>query len=115
TPRAHRQPTLFHSLHRSPLSPTLFPTRRSSDLDRQARQSRAAACVRRRQGDLRLIARRTNRRDSQGQRPSAHYREYDHVAGNDEIGRATSELQSRGHLVCRLLLEKKNTKSTATR
>src|SRR5690625_6346183 len=26
-----------------------------------------------------------------------------------EIGRATSELQSRGHLVCRLLLEKKNT------
>src|SRR5690625_4168167 len=25
-----------------------------------------------------------------------------------EIGRATSELQSRGHLVCRLLLEKKN-------
>src|SRR5690625_753931 len=27
-----------------------------------------------------------------------------------EIGRATSELQSRGHLVCRLLLEKKKTK-----
>src|SRR5690625_5487778 len=27
-----------------------------------------------------------------------------------KIGRATSELQSRGHLVCRLLLEKKNTK-----
>src|SRR2546422_1704381 len=26
----------------------------------------------------------------------------------DEIGRATSELQSRLHLVCRLLLEKKN-------
>src|SRR5690625_1643867 len=26
-----------------------------------------------------------------------------------EIGRATSELQSRGHLVCRLLLEKKKT------
>src|SRR5207253_9045174 len=25
----------------------------------------------------------------------------------DEIGRATSELQSRGHLVCRLLLEEK--------
>src|SRR5690625_6683208 len=27
-----------------------------------------------------------------------------------EIGRAHSELQSRGHLVCRLLLEKKNDK-----
>src|SRR5439155_25682841 len=31
-----------------------------------------------------------------------------HQSGLDEeIGRATSELQSRGHLVCRLLLEKK--------
>src|SRR5439155_23564174 len=29
-------------------------------------------------------------------------------SGWREIGRATSELQSRGHLVCRLLLEKKN-------
>src|SRR5439155_15003694 len=29
---------------------------------------------------------------------------------NDEIGRDTSELQSRGHLVCRLLLEKKKKK-----
>src|SRR5437870_6342521 len=28
-----------------------------------------------------------------------------------EIGRAHSELQSRGHLVCRLLLEKKKTKT----
>src|SRR5690625_6892618 len=28
--------------------------------------------------------------------------------GKMEIGRDTSELQSRGHLVCRLLLEKKN-------
>src|SRR5437660_6381252 len=29
-----------------------------------------------------------------------------------EIGRATSELQSRGHLVCRLLLEKKKKEKT---
>src|SRR5690625_7876716 len=29
------------------------------------------------------------------------------VKTNKKIGRATSELQSRGHLVCRLLLEKK--------
>src|SRR5207253_9025867 len=28
-----------------------------------------------------------------------------------KIGKHTSELQSRGHLVCRLLLEKKNTKN----
>src|SRR5207253_6296500 len=32
------------------------------------------------------------------------------VQGNHQIGRATSELQSRGHLVCRLLLEKKKKK-----
>src|SRR5437870_8233896 len=30
----------------------------------------------------------------------------------DEIGRAPSELQSRGHLVCRLLLEKKKKTKT---
>src|SRR5690625_5754649 len=32
----------------------------------------------------------------------------------DQIGRDTSELQSRGHLVCRLLLEKKNTNTTSS-
>src|SRR5947208_10537798 len=31
------------------------------------------------------------------------------LAVHDQIGRATSELQSPDHLVCRLLLEKKNT------
>src|SRR5438876_4371277 len=31
-----------------------------------------------------------------------------HAVGGEEIGRATSELQSPVHLVCRLLLEKKN-------
>src|SRR5690625_6347621 len=31
----------------------------------------------------------------------------------EEIGRATSELQSRGHLVCRLLLEKKKKKKNS--
>src|SRR5437660_5578574 len=30
------------------------------------------------------------------------------VSAQEEIGRAHVELQSRGHLVCRLLLEKKN-------
>src|SRR2546422_8459514 len=34
---------------------------------------------------------------------------------NDEIGRDTSELQSRLHLVCRLLLEKKKKQPTARR
>src|SRR5690606_894947 len=31
-----------------------------------------------------------------------------HACGHDEIGKHTSELQSRENLVCRLLLEKKN-------
>ena len=35
--------------------------------------------------------------------------------GSDEIGRATSELQSHHDLVCRLLLEKKKKKRTGKR
>src|SRR5690625_6910390 len=42
-----------------------------------------------------------------------HAQPGDTVSANDEVARSeehTSELQSRGHLVCRLLLEKKNEK-----
>src|SRR5690625_6279539 len=38
----------------------------------------------------------------------------DMAAGAVQIGKHTSELQSRGHLVCRLLLEKKNSVSSNT-
>src|SRR5690625_7017098 len=37
----------------------------------------------------------------------AHHIGFKYALETNEIGRAPSELQSRGHLVCRLLLEKK--------
>src|SRR5690625_636992 len=40
---------------------------------------------------------------------NTHYHS-DHVGGNSRSEEHTSELQSRGHLVCRLLLEKKKKK-----
>src|SRR3712207_7187613 len=44
----------------------------------------------------------------------AGLREYLAGGQRDQIGRATSELQSRQYLVCRLLLEKKRTRSITT-
>src|SRR5439155_24631090 len=49
------------------------------------------------------------RQDPQGLRPTAGRAECLDPRRH-EIGRDTSELQSRGHLVCRLLLEKKKKK-----
>src|SRR5205809_3289952 len=77
----------FFLVVRRPPRSTLFPTRRSSDLGRGADRARAKA--------------RLGRRQSRGAgtacpRP-AFGRSEEH----------TSELQSRLHLVCRLLLEKK--------
>src|SRR5690625_7062586 len=62
-----------------------FPTRRSSDLVSLFVQIETAA----------------------GVENAAEIAAVDGVDGVFEIGRDTSELQSRGHLVCRLLLEKK--------
>src|SRR5690625_5377966 len=73
---------------RRPKSP-LFPTRRSSDLPRKipSRQSTGGT------------PRSAVRPPSSGQTSRARSEEH------------TSELQSRGHLVCRLLLEKKKRKT----
>src|SRR5689334_23691471 len=71
---------------RRPPRSTLFPTRRSSDLRRQADDGQDARPDR---GDS-SAARRRHRLDLVG-RSEEH----------------TSELQSQFHLVCRLLLEKK--------
>src|SRR5439155_26626336 len=64
------------------------------------------------------LHREFDRRDQCGcrhvaERPRRHLRHVDHV-GDAAARRSeehTSELQSRGHLVCRLLLEKKKTKN----
>src|SRR5207253_10703703 len=99
--------SIFFFFHRSPDPPHLhsFPTRRSSDLPRTLRSAVHIRFPRRprplRQGPDR-------RWPPRGALPSrglfvwrqARLRSEEH----------TSELQSRGHLVCRLLLEKKKKK-----
>src|SRR5699024_12878494 len=100
-------PSLFCSPTRSPHRPPLFPTRRSSDLEpAQKPEPKAAPAA---EGDAGRGA------------PSVDVETLNGVgrsSGTDavtetyvtplEIGRATSELQSRFDLVCRLLLEKQN-------
>src|SRR3989449_9456860 len=86
----------FFLMIRRPPRSTLFPTRRSSDLT-----VRELPAVRRvaggvRAGAIRGVARRGGAR--RGPCPQVR-RSEEH----------TSELQSRLHLVCRLLLEKKKT------
>src|SRR5207247_8597559 len=83
-------PSLFHS-HGHPRHLHSFPTRRSSDLT----FTRGRGSGRRATRDLR------SRREKGRTRP----RSEEH----------TSELQSRVDLVCRLLLEKKNTRRKLTR
>src|SRR5207253_10484919 len=97
----------------SPLcAPPSFPTRRSSDLseafDRKLWQ------VKPRMPDLPTIE-SIELRASDLEVPYFGHAAVGHVDGRLEVRRAeldrseehTSELQSRGHLVCRLLLEKK--------
>src|SRR5437868_7229458 len=88
----------FHFLCSAP-APHLhsFPTRRSSDLIGTSLPSRAAS-ANTRPGLLPLPL------SLSGSTPTARI-----IAATSEIGKHTSELQSRFDLVCRLLLEKKNT------
>src|SRR5690625_8027754 len=85
-----------HLIHSSPdpLHLPSFPTRRSSDL----RIRRHSGLVRRRRMHLPSL--------SIGCRCSAWPMRFPPMICRSE--EHTSELQSRGHLVCRLLLEKKN-------
>src|SRR2546422_4623374 len=82
---------------RRPPRSTLFPYTRSSDLPRGKRPDRAAGRA------LRLrVPRNGARRAPAGRHARPDHRSEEH----------TSELQSRLHLVCRLLLEKKKKKLT---
>src|SRR5690625_6239521 len=69
-----------------------FPTRRSSDLQVAVSASGSPAHD---VGDVGGIA-------------HVHHHLEQRIAGQRRSEEHTSELQSRGHLVCRLLLEKKN-------
>src|SRR5439155_22261352 len=82
----------FFLMIRRPPRSTLFPTRRSSDLIEDELHLH-----RRHRLDGRLDLRRERRE-------LVVHEEHRVVARSEEH---TSELQSRGHLVCRLLLEKK--------
>src|SRR5207253_11422481 len=89
------------SLHHSPPLPPLpsSPTRRSSDLHRRRDGPRYGIGSRRRHpGNITEKCRPALNTPGCISRPTASDRSEEH----------TSELQSRGHLVCRLLLEKKN-------
>src|SRR5206468_13010419 len=108
--RCHAWPSYVSYLFivRRPPTPTLFPTRRSSDLrDLQATAEAEAAdaCDRR----LRIVG---EQRPLCGALPGVVLGSRGVVPALLELARSeehTSELQSRSDLVCRLLLEKKNT------
>src|SRR5437870_9376339 len=104
----------FVSMIRRPPRPTLFPY---TTLFRSAVPARAG----RKEGDAPLVLRRPRQLFAARQ----HCRRLRHHLSGDgrqraaqrPVGRSeehTSELQSRGHLVCRLLLEKKKTNTTCT-
>src|SRR5207253_11421183 len=101
---------LFH-LYAAPPALRSFPTRRSSDLPRSALNSSSFARIM-------LNARDRGSRLSNPKMPRSLARSgvQSSIFASAGPGRATagrrseehtSELQSRGHLVCRLLLEKK--------
>src|SRR5437870_9248477 len=92
-----------------PSSPTLFPTRRSSDL-----HPNRISASNRRLNPVKGCGDRRGFRDCSG--CDLRFRFFSHRKGRGHLGlrmgeerseEHTSELQSRGHLVCRLLLEKK--------
>src|SRR5690625_7033494 len=89
----------FHGLGALRALPS-FPTRRSSDLVPAAALPAPGGAIGRRRGDLALDV-SARRRGQPG--ISTDRAGWDHPRSEEH----TSELQSRGHLVCRLLLEKK--------
>src|SRR5262245_64754011 len=90
-----------------------FPTRRSSDLEDPRRESlRRLSPDRRQDLDLQRADRRRVR--GVGQEHVGDRRVGDPGLGAGRSEEHTSELQSLRHLVCRLLLEKKNKKQLMT-
>src|SRR5207253_5558270 len=109
----HLSSCVFFLLLRRPRLSTLFPytTLFRSDLSRSQRQSRFQRrhhlVVRRLERPARLSTPLGPRRQAARPRPPR-------AKGHGQYPRSeehTSELQSRGHLVCRLLLEKKKNTS----
>src|SRR5207253_10457885 len=100
TARLHSTPRrLFFQSHGPPRDPHSFPTRRSSDL------GLATGGLRPRQPRRRSGARQQRLLFALDPSPNGGW----HVTlESPRSEEHTSELQSRGHLVCRLLLEKKN-------
>src|SRR5687768_18277555 len=97
---------------RRPPRSTLFPSRRSSDLA-CAGQRRCRSTARTRSESATRESLLASRRERRGPPAagSASARHRRSVAARSE--EHTSELQSRLHLVCRLLLEKKKNKKTS--
>src|SRR2546422_5559451 len=88
---------------RRPPRSTLFPTRRSSDLG-----DRWPGAVN--EHDLALVLKRAEIRRRRSRERKAHAfgsKQRLHAGAERRSEEHTSELQSRLHLVCRLLLEKK--------
>src|SRR5207253_11111165 len=93
----------FHFYLRLLLS---FPTRRSSDLDADHAEGRRIGLrVEVRCSTPALIE---NRCGPKHRRCECDKADYSQKCVSNRSEEHTSELQSRGHLVCRLLLEKKN-------
>src|SRR3712207_7952712 len=100
---------------RRPPRSTLFPTRRSSDLipKQDASHLYQPQVV----GSLLLVAHQNRPAFRQPAQRPLHYPASRRIALLSGIIRSeehTSELQSRQYLVCRLLLEKKNTSNLST-
>src|SRR5205814_8130620 len=94
---------LVRTRHRSDRGLRAFPTRRSSDL-------RETSCTGRRNGPTAACS---TPESSASRRSSSVGPENQSSAVPRQIGRAHVELQSLRHLVCRLLLEKKNVAASA--
>src|SRR5205823_12671591 len=90
-----------------------FPTRRSSDLE--SRASEGEHHQPERAPRERRLARRHHQPEQRERECEHRVRQLDEVDVADERSEEhTSELQSLAYLVCRLLLEKKNTAQIAT-
>src|SRR5439155_27207139 len=101
-------PFFFLMIRRPPRS-TLFPYTtlfRSQKFAVDDSAQRFAACYLRGNGKIRRVS-----DPSACSRERGKYEKFVEVAGGEALRSEehTSELQSRGHLVCRLLLEKKKT------
>src|SRR5207253_10303831 len=87
-----------------------FPTRRSSDLFQRQRQTRDESAAHTDGRSERPDVRRHGPRHAAWNTRDASRWGRGHCDGGVRSEEHTSELQSRGHLVCRLLLEKKKNK-----